>query len=756
MFLLLPLGLAAGLPPNYGTGNVMFYQVNEGILNGVPGEDINAKAAWEQNAYGQGAVIGVIGDGCRTTHHDFAGRVRTTRNFDDGSEAVLTPQSSLGTNILAVAGAGADAYGTVGIAQQAELNYYVSSGLRDAVTHAGASDSVTVLPLRFLEQSDELTAALAQGSSVFVAPAGDKAAQGQDASSNWFARDPDVVVVGSSTLRGAAADYSNAGSNVVVNAPTSGHQYQLGRLSEWPKLRLAGAYDDDEVDVVVADTSIAAGEVAGVIAMMKGVNPGLTRRDVNLILALTATVNDRSNGEWIRNAAGNWWHPQLGYGRVDAGLAVQAAREWSPLSERTKVTTPAQQVNAGEEEQVLQFSVGACGDIEFVTLKFDPTRKNMRGVKVTVRSASGTQIEVIRPTNSNNLISEIVIRGFLGEQSEGTWTVEIQNFLPTPMTFSEVTLTVYGTSSQLPLYSRRMASSSEIVDYDQPSVVQISVPSSWTCGTTLPVTLTGSSPLRSSGPYGVYLTNTQSGKRIPVGEIEWRRSGSRSELSLPCFSLSGSQTYTLAVQFEPFNWTVTGSFSTSSAPAPGINTPTLDSTGVTISWVSAGHVAPSRRVYIQVTDKQTSTVLYSNYTYNTGSHRATFSSSTSGNLKIIVDQGSTLIWDDGFVPTLKPTATPAPTPTRRPTTATSTPPSHRPTPTSAPTQRPTATHPVTAAPSEEPAKSGGGLSTSGKVAIGLTVVLIITAIAAGVAIFFLRRMNHGWKSSSALTEALAV
>ena len=754
MFLLL-LGLATGLPPNYGTGNIMFYQVNEGVLNGIPGEDINAKAAWEQNAHGQGAVIGVIGDGCRATHHDFTGRVRSTRNFDDGTDSVLTAQSSLGTNILAVAGAGSDAYGTVGIAQQAQLSYYVSTGdLREAVTHAGTSDSVTVLPLRFLEQSDELTQALAQGSSVFVAPAGDKAAQGQDASSNWFARDPDVVVVGSSTLRGAVADYSNAGSNVVVNAPTSGHQYQLGRLSEWPKLRLAGAYDDDEVDVVVADTSIAAGEVAGVVAMMKGVNSGLSRRDVNLILALTATVNDRSNGEWIRNAAGNWWHPQLGFGRVDAGLAVQAARDWSPLSERTKVTTPAQQVNAGEEEQVLQFSVGDCGDIEYVTLKLDPARKSMRGIKVIVRSASGTQIEVIRPTNYNNLISEIVIRGFLGEQSEGTWTVEIQNFLPTPMTFSEVTLTVYGTASQLPVYSRRMASNPEIVDYDQTSLVQISVPSSWTCGTTLPVTLSGGPPLRSSGPYGVYLANTQSGKRFPVGEIQW--TGSRADLNLPCFSLQGSQSYKLAFQFEPFNWTVTGSFSTSSAPAPGINTPTLDSTGATISWVSAGHVAPSRRVYIQVTDKQTSTVLYSNYTYNTGSHHATFSSSTSGNLKIIVDQGSTLIWDNGFVPTLKPTATPAPTPTRRPTTATSTPPSHRPTRTTAPTQRPTSTHAPTDAPSEEPAKSGGGLSTSAKVAIGLTIVLIITAVAAVVAIFFLRRMNHGWKSNSALTEALAV
>ena len=762
--ILLLFGVCAAAGPDYSTDHVMFYQENKGGLNGVPGEDINVRDAWNEGLYGENVRISVIGSGCRATHHDFGTRVTATKNFDDSSTNVLTGDSSLGTNILAAAGAGSDSYGTVGIAQRASLSYYVATTtLADAVKYAATNDHVVVLPLQDIKQSDSLNEALSSGTAIYVAPAGDSAVQGHDANANWFAKGKNVITVGSSTIRGASTWYSNPGSNVLVNAPTSGSQYELGILKNFPTVRLAGAYDDDEVDALFAQTNIAAAQVAGVVALMKGVNPNLNRCDVALILALTATVNDPWNREWVMNAARNKWHPQLGFGRVDAWLAVDAARSWVSIPEEI-TTTESQSITLKDSTQVLTFEVSGEGRVEWAGLSLATSLLNMKGVKIVVRSPSGTQIEVVRPTPRDNFMNEVGIWGFLGESAAGTWTVEITNYLPETITFSQVQLTVHRVSN-LPAYLRRRGSSSEIVEYKTQGMFSVSVPDSWTCGNPLSVTTSRSyNPLMSQGPFAAYITDQDQTKRIPLGEFKW---GSRLQIPVPCFAEQGTHTYDFAFQFEPFNWTIAGSFTTTNTLQPEIKTPVFESGNqVRLSWVSAGHVAPSRRVYIQIIDKATSRSVYSAYVLNTGEHLATLSSSAR-NIKVTLDQGSVLVWDDGYVPTTAPTASPRPT--REPTTRVPTPMTRTQTTSYTRTQTRTATTSytrthttqwtATASPTVKPSEgsSGGGLSTSGKVAVALVVIVLLAGIGCGVAFFFLRNMWRRRKAeTSTLIEPLSV
>lgn len=87
-------------------------------------------------------------------------------------------------------------------------------------------------------------------------------------------------------------------------------------------------------------TSAAAPMVSGVVALMLQANPQLTYRDVQHILAQTSVQVDTANSPvyltlpdgqfeahsgWVTNAAGFTFNNLYGFGRVDAGAAVQAA-----------------------------------------------------------------------------------------------------------------------------------------------------------------------------------------------------------------------------------------------------------------------------------------------------------------------------------------------------------------------------------------------------------------------------------------------
>ena len=92
-------------------------------------------------------------------------------------------------------------------------------------------------------------------------------------------------------------------------------------------------------------TSSAAPNTTGVVALIGSANPSLSAREIRHILASTATVIDEADpgvvltvgdGEfvadagWIENAAGYNFNLKYGFGRVNAGDAVQMAKEMSP------------------------------------------------------------------------------------------------------------------------------------------------------------------------------------------------------------------------------------------------------------------------------------------------------------------------------------------------------------------------------------------------------------------------------------------
>ena len=122
------------------------------------------------------------------------------------------------------------------------------------------------------------------------------------------------LVVGASNRAGRRAQFSGAGSWISLAAPGSEVLSDASTTSstrDYHRIRVRGSRG---VFATASGTSFAAPQVAGAAALVWAANPALTARQVADLLERTASR--RSGG----------WNPELGWGVLDAGAAVAAAR----------------------------------------------------------------------------------------------------------------------------------------------------------------------------------------------------------------------------------------------------------------------------------------------------------------------------------------------------------------------------------------------------------------------------------------------
>ncbi|UZK02434.1 S8 family serine peptidase [Venatoribacter cucullus] len=125
-----------------------------------------------------------------------------------------------------------------------------------------------------------------------------------------------VIGVSATNPQATKASYSNFGTYVDIAAPG-------GEMQQGVSFGVLSTVADDSSGVRVPavafsqGTSMAAPHVAGVIALMKAVHPGLTETQFMGLLSTCAITNKTTPCEWDN---------QLGYGQIDAYKAVAEAR----------------------------------------------------------------------------------------------------------------------------------------------------------------------------------------------------------------------------------------------------------------------------------------------------------------------------------------------------------------------------------------------------------------------------------------------
>lgn len=130
-----------------------------------------------------------------------------------------------------------------------------------------------------------------------------------------------VISVAASDFLGQRAPYSNTGAFVDITAPGGNMSVDRNNDGYSDGILSTGVQENgarrEESYVFYQGTSMASPHVAGVVALMKSVHPGLTPDEFDSLLASGAITDDK--GPPGRD-------DQYGYGLIDAYRAVEAAR----------------------------------------------------------------------------------------------------------------------------------------------------------------------------------------------------------------------------------------------------------------------------------------------------------------------------------------------------------------------------------------------------------------------------------------------
>ncbi len=374
-------------------------QEHLGIGNGVA-FGIDAPGAWSRTTGSSNVVVAVVDSGVRP-HAEFSGRllpgydfVDFDSNADDPGDGgwrgcAYDPSSWHGTHVAGLIAAGANGFGTVGVAPGVKIlpvrvlgpcgTGDVESMVAGVMWAAGVPldgfpanpNPAQVINLSLgatdlcspLEQF-AIDSVTARGAMV-VAAAGNEAAPAQFSTP---ANCRNTFTVGASLHNGGRASYSNYGTTVDVFAPGGGDPSsdgQDGLLST-----VDYGYQDPEADAYMRmqGTSMAAPVVAGIAALIKSVKPSATPGEMAAALRASAMT---CRGGTCPN------------GVVNARLALDAALKGvierpidSPSSDVTFPTRPSPDPAISQD----RYGGQGAAEVAEATARYAATRRSMLGL----------------------------------------------------------------------------------------------------------------------------------------------------------------------------------------------------------------------------------------------------------------------------------------------------------------------------------------------------------------------------------------
>ena len=249
---------------------------------------------------------------------------------------------------------------------------------------------------------------------------------------------------------GFAADFSNYGACVLVTAPgVNIHSTEL-----------TGAAGAGPGDYAIGNgTSFSGPIVSGVAALMLQANPNLGWRDVQNILAASAThtgsgidaitLGTNENSFWYFNDVANWngggmhFSNDYGYGLLNAYNAVRMAEVWSLFQAPQVTGNELEWFNwdyahrAIPDSGSLQASVNltpATGiDVEHVDVVVELTHTNITQLRIFLVAPSGTEVQLFDGSGTNDATADGGFRwtfgvdSLRGENAQGNWTLRVED-----------------------------------------------------------------------------------------------------------------------------------------------------------------------------------------------------------------------------------------------------------------------------------------------------------------------------------------
>ncbi len=439
------------------------------LYNPEVGSDLNVVDVWKDYT-GEGVKIGVFDDGIDYEHPDLASNYNTVGDGDYVTDSSIGKYNALpksiddyhGTLVAGIIGAAANGKGVVGVAYNSTL-----SGLRvigssnanlidalnryqdfDVVNNSWAATSKNKNKIEVLFQddffynspyslfNDALIAGVKKGrdglGTAIVFAAGNSRAEGDNTNYHNFQNSPYVITVAAVNETGTVSSYSTPGAAILVSAFGSPN---VGTIVTTDR-QTGGVNSLSNYASSFNGTSAAAPMVSGTIALMLEANPKLGYRDLQEILAYSARQVDTTSNSWRVNGANNWngsglhFSHDYGFGLIDARAAVRLAENWQ--GQHTYANLEQVVVDGGSSSKV---TIKRSLNLDSVEVELDIIHPNRGDLVVTLVSPSGTESVLIdRPgkgkDSRNNLLFRTSSTHFRGEDSQGDWTLKVEDTNP--------------------------------------------------------------------------------------------------------------------------------------------------------------------------------------------------------------------------------------------------------------------------------------------------------------------------------------
>lgn len=299
---------------------------------------------------------------------------------------------------------------------------------------------------------------------VIEVSAGNEAGNKADAGMTNFTSSRFIIASGAVTELGNKTAYTSPGASVLVSAfgGVGTAEQSVNSGFGTPSADISGNLGYNKTDGAAGDyafqnqgTSYSGPMVGATAALMLQANPNLGFRDVSTILALTARGVGTENS-YVTNGAKDWnlggmhFSRDVGFGLVDVSAAVRLAESWTltPGTAANWQLAQGASMNAAaaipdnDPSTGLTVTANVTSNVRIERMEFElklnatlPSQ-----LKAEVTSPSGTTLTLFDQPLTKQLnndkqpigdeaawpgVFSIGATAFLGESSQGTWTLKL-------------------------------------------------------------------------------------------------------------------------------------------------------------------------------------------------------------------------------------------------------------------------------------------------------------------------------------------
>ncbi|XP_077162316.1 proprotein convertase subtilisin/kexin type 7 [Paroedura picta] len=336
-----------------------------------PGMDINVTGVWERNVTGQGVTVVVVDDGVEHTVKDIQPNYSPEGSYDLNSndpDPMPHPDEENGNHhgtrcAGEIAAVSNNSFCAVGVAYGSRI-----AGIR--VLDGPLTDSMEAIAFNKHYQINDIyscswgpdddgktvdgphqlgKAALQHGviagrrgfGSIFVVASGNGGQHSDNCNYDGYANSIYTVTIGAVDEMGDMPFYAEECASMLAVTFSGGDKLMRSiATTDWDLQRGTTGCTEGHTG-----TSAAAPLAAGMIALMLQVRPCLTWRDVQHIIAFTATKYEDHRAHWDTNQAGLSHSHQHGFGLLNAWRLVNAAKIWESVPYLASYVSPVLREN---------------------------------------------------------------------------------------------------------------------------------------------------------------------------------------------------------------------------------------------------------------------------------------------------------------------------------------------------------------------------------------------------------------------------